>query len=189
MEWWKQRTIAHKEWKSILIKYVNKDRFFTKAHLTHTLFMWNGGNRGQFRTRSGRSILMKYVKKDCYFTKSHIKRTLFMWNGGNGGQFAQRVEGRLCWNMWIRIRTLPNHVPSVELWDRGQVRITSPRSICIQYVNRDNYFTKSLLNRPIWFCAIPRYCLYFLLSFGKLLAHQPPNALTYVVVFGWGTWV
>ena len=65
------------------MKCVKKDRYFTESHLTRTLFMWNGGNRGQFHTMGKRSILMKYVNKDRYFTKSHLTLALFMWNGGN----------------------------------------------------------------------------------------------------------
>ena len=45
--------------RSILMRYVNKDRHFTNSHLTSMLFMWNGGNSAQFHTTGGRSILMK----------------------------------------------------------------------------------------------------------------------------------
>ena len=76
------------------MKYVNKDRYFTKSHLARTLFMWNGENRGKFCTTGGRLIVVKYVNKDRYFTNpiSHVR--CFCEMVETEDNFAQGVEGR-----------------------------------------------------------------------------------------------
>ena len=50
--------------RQILMKYVNKDRYFTKSRLKRTLYMGNVGNRGLLRATGQRLIFVKYMNKD-----------------------------------------------------------------------------------------------------------------------------